>query len=429
MAGRFSPIASQSARFGELGAMLLAVDVDLGGLDRGLNQARSMTAGASTDMGRNLDRFSRSSRFAFQNAAFQVQDFVVQVAAGQGALRAFALQAPQFASAFGPVGTVIGTVIALAAGLGAAFLSAGNDAEEAGGGVATLDDALKKLSASGQETERDLQNLATRFAEATSQAQEFIQVTARAGVAQARQVEAAAETEFAAAIGRLDRPRAGGGLTQEQAAGLAALAQGFGEATVGATEFQDQIEEFASQASPAAARRIREFGQAAIEAGQKSLEAGQAARQAEQELAQIQRLAEQGARIRTTEEFGPAEAENIARSTGTVAGADRDAAAAAKERTDQIVRLRDAVATLDQVQRAAIEAGFPSAAARERAAFGGRPPLPEFKPTPPAEGRDLEIGARRANRGSERATQRYRRCKHCGQRAVGYTDDPRRADV
>lgn len=48
-----------------------------------------------------------------QNASYQIQDFAVQVASGTDAMRAASQQAPQFLSAFGPWGTVIGTAAAV----------------------------------------------------------------------------------------------------------------------------------------------------------------------------------------------------------------------------------------------------------------------------------------------------------------------------
>jgi len=73
---------------------------------------------------------------------YQVQDFAVQVGSGTDALRAFGQQAPQLLGAFGPVGIVLGTIVAiaapLAAAIGAAVKAAGESEEE-------LDAYAKKL--------------------------------------------------------------------------------------------------------------------------------------------------------------------------------------------------------------------------------------------------------------------------------------------
>lgn len=96
----------------------------------------------------------RSIGPAFQNAAFQVQDFIVQVAGGTSATRAFAQQAPQFLSAFGPVGVVLGVVAAVAGALAPAFLSAGDatsafarEMAAARDGAAVLQSGMQELTA------------------------------------------------------------------------------------------------------------------------------------------------------------------------------------------------------------------------------------------------------------------------------------------
>lgn len=298
-------VISTSTPFGpdpELAA-LLNIDVDLGPLDRGLNEGRRRTAAASGQMAQSLTGFSRAGRFAFQNASHQVQDFVVQVAAGQGALRAFALQAPQFASAFGPVGTVIGTVIAIAAGLGAAFLSSGRDAKASSADIDTLDAALKRLVTTSDEGEKALENLTQRFVEARGAAREFILEAARVDLARAEASEVTAREEFGSATERLQRPRAGGGLTAEQSAGLGQLSERF-KARQDVTAFREELESFAAQADPVVARRIRALGDELVKAGEQALVAAQETERAGEALAKLQRLQEQGAKL-SPEDLGP----------------------------------------------------------------------------------------------------------------------------
>ncbi len=71
----------------------------------------------------------RPYRHAVQNVAFQVQDFAVQVAAGTSAARAFGQQAPQLLGGFGPLGAVIGAVLAVAVPLAAVFFNLGEATE------------------------------------------------------------------------------------------------------------------------------------------------------------------------------------------------------------------------------------------------------------------------------------------------------------
>ena len=59
-------------------------------------------------------RAGRNMRFALGNAAAQIQDVVVSLQAGQQPLTVLIQQGSQLASAFGPVGVILGTVGALA---------------------------------------------------------------------------------------------------------------------------------------------------------------------------------------------------------------------------------------------------------------------------------------------------------------------------
>lgn len=61
-----------------------------------------------------------------------MQDFAVQVASGTSATRAFAQQAPQLLSGFGLVGTILGTVAAIAVPLAGSFLASSDAAGKLG---------------------------------------------------------------------------------------------------------------------------------------------------------------------------------------------------------------------------------------------------------------------------------------------------------
>lgn len=75
-----------------------------------------------------------SFRSQFQQAGYQIQDFVVQVQGGQSALVAFSQQGSQLAGAFGPTGAIVGAIIALGtviAGTLITALSGGKNAMDA----------------------------------------------------------------------------------------------------------------------------------------------------------------------------------------------------------------------------------------------------------------------------------------------------------
>lgn len=86
--------------------------------------AGTMAAGTQ-----RMGMMSSSARQQLQQVGFQVQDFAVQVGAGTSATQAFAQQFPQMAGAFGPWGVAIGTAAAILVPLGAAFLSASENAD------------------------------------------------------------------------------------------------------------------------------------------------------------------------------------------------------------------------------------------------------------------------------------------------------------
>ena len=75
---------------------------------------------------------------SLQNVSWQIQDFAVQMAAGTSATQALAQQAPQLLSGFGVLGTVLGTVAAVAIPLAAVFLSGADAMELLGKAMSTI---------------------------------------------------------------------------------------------------------------------------------------------------------------------------------------------------------------------------------------------------------------------------------------------------
>lgn len=76
-----------------------------------------------------------------QQAGYQIGDFAVQVANGTSKMQAFGQQAPQFLQIFGPIGSVIGAVVAVVAAFGVA-------AEKSSGASASLSDKVEGLKTS-----------------------------------------------------------------------------------------------------------------------------------------------------------------------------------------------------------------------------------------------------------------------------------------
>lgn len=96
------------------------------------NAGRTLNAGAG---------HYRNFGSAVQQAGFQVGDFAVQVASGQGVLRPFIQQGTQLISMFGPWGAAIGAVGAVAGALAVTFL----DVEDAAKKWTTAQESLNKV--------------------------------------------------------------------------------------------------------------------------------------------------------------------------------------------------------------------------------------------------------------------------------------------
>lgn len=93
-----------------------------------------------------------------RNSAAQFQDFAVQVQGGQSALLAFAQQAPQLASAFGTIGTVLGTVLAIAVAfpaLKAVFGAVGDSSKSLKDALEDLNDAMSDVGKTGHDFDLD----------------------------------------------------------------------------------------------------------------------------------------------------------------------------------------------------------------------------------------------------------------------------------
>jgi len=107
-------------------------------------------------------RFGRS--FQIGNVAQQFQDIAVQAQMGTSAAIIFAQQGPQIAGAFGPVGAVIGAIVAVVAVAGSAFLGMGENAESSQEQIDRL--ALSTGALDGGV--RDLEQSAKAYADAIS---------------------------------------------------------------------------------------------------------------------------------------------------------------------------------------------------------------------------------------------------------------------
>ncbi len=124
----------------------------MGGQIRQFNQqAGSMNRGAG--------QLSQS----FQNLGFQVQDVFVQIASGQGVMRALAQQVPQAASGFGAWGVAVGTLAAVFATLLPFLIETRDAAEQFEESLEGIDSSVASLRSAIDQATQPLRNLREEF--------------------------------------------------------------------------------------------------------------------------------------------------------------------------------------------------------------------------------------------------------------------------
>ena len=143
---------------------------------------------------------------AMQLAAFQVGDFFVQLASGQGIIRPLVQQGAQLAGAFGPIGAVVG---AAGAAIGALFLTLGEakaETQAAERATARLGEALGSAKQEAQDAAQAESILAEALDRAKSSTSDLTDSSFARVTALRQQQEAAlslAQTEVDAAAARL----------------------------------------------------------------------------------------------------------------------------------------------------------------------------------------------------------------------------------
>lgn len=149
----------------------------------------------------NVVATNKWAKGALQQAGYQVGDFAVQVANGTSAVQAFGQQGSQFLGIFGPMGAVIGAVVAIASAVGVAFQKAGNGAKEAaektvdlGAAFSALEriDSIKigeNLSRPAKEAAKEYQNLINLMHEAAREQRDAALGAVISGMQQSKEYE------------------------------------------------------------------------------------------------------------------------------------------------------------------------------------------------------------------------------------------------
>lgn len=135
----------------------------------------------------------RPVKGAVQQAAFQVQDFSVQLASGTNGMIAFSQQAPQLLGAFGPGGAIIGAIVGVGAAIGASLLPAlfrGKDAiDELASAAEELDEVLRDAARDG-----GVVLLTDKIIKLAKESEQAARVELRGGIVTAMEaIDAAAE--------------------------------------------------------------------------------------------------------------------------------------------------------------------------------------------------------------------------------------------
>lgn len=138
------------------GSIVYEVSADVAPLLQGGRQASKALEQMEGSLNRSVDQFKKLDtqvsatakgvsgglRNGFQQAGYQIQDFIVQVQGGQSALVAFSQQGSQLAGAFGPGGAVLGAVIALSTVIAGTLISSLNGGKSA---IDSLKDAAEEM--------------------------------------------------------------------------------------------------------------------------------------------------------------------------------------------------------------------------------------------------------------------------------------------
>lgn len=115
---------------------------------KNLGKQTELASKQMTVFGNKVKDIRKFNMGALQQAGYQVGDYAVQVANGTSKMQAFGQQAPQFLQIFGPIGSVIGAVVAILAAAGVAFQKSSEAAEKAAGKAKTYREQMDMLEAS-----------------------------------------------------------------------------------------------------------------------------------------------------------------------------------------------------------------------------------------------------------------------------------------
>lgn len=175
----------------QLGRARKVLDKNVDGMEKRTRRFDTRMKTVGKDFGHDFNRSSRRFNHQLQNAAFQVQDFVVQVQSGTAASRSLSQQLPQLLGGFGAFGAIAGVAVGAMVPLLASFIDAGDNAEEAKEKLDALQSALKEYDDAAELAGLSTTELAKKFGIVTQAVKDFI--AARETIAEGKMIVTAKE--------------------------------------------------------------------------------------------------------------------------------------------------------------------------------------------------------------------------------------------
>ena len=190
MERRFDPLAAATRRY-DRGLKLLEkslesgkidvarYDQNLGELNKEFDRAKAKAAGVSKALASahapasGLASIMHRNRAVFQQTGYQVGDFAVQVQGGTSAVTAFTQQGSQLLGVMGPMGAVLGAVLAVGLPLGAALMRSGDGAERLAETSKELAKAVNSYVEAAEASLIPTDELVEKYGRATEAARTF----------------------------------------------------------------------------------------------------------------------------------------------------------------------------------------------------------------------------------------------------------------
>ena len=220
-----------------------------------LGRLNAVAPRVQSSLGRITSSFRVQSNAA-QVAAFQIQDFAVQVGSGQSAMTAFTQQAPQFLGVFGAGGAILGTIVAITSAIGGPLIRELFNTEEA---TDVLAASLAALNDIIDQTDGKTDALSDSFAKLAQNSEILSQAQVREALLKTADALDAANKEALSLAVSLS-PNELGGRFDRISLKMALFRQQFIDGKIDLEEFNEKVSDlFLQTEDPSKAfRKVRE---------------------------------------------------------------------------------------------------------------------------------------------------------------------------